>query len=163
MGERKLREELVAAFKNRAILYWLIFDELRSAIGQEPARALLKRAIYRRGEQIGQRYRPFAPDDWEGLQAAFLGSIPDEGRLFAPNVVRCDDNGLDIQLESCPLKQVWEELGLNEADEQIMCEIAGEIDKGTFEGAGFAFEPDTWRAGRTGCCHLHIRRRNEGD
>ena len=72
MGERKLREELVAAFKNRAILYWLIFDELRSAIGQEPARALLKRAIYRRGEQIGQRYRPFAPDDWEGLQAAFL-------------------------------------------------------------------------------------------
>ena len=34
---------------------------------------------------------------------------------------------------------------------------AGEIDKGTFEAAGFKFEPDTWRPGRGGCCHLHIR------
>jgi L-2-amino-thiazoline-4-carboxylic acid hydrolase-like protein len=162
MSEQKLREELVAAFKNRAILYYTIFDELRQEVGEQKATAILKRAIYRRGEQIGQQFRQFAPDDFAGLKAAFMEGIPDQGRLFAPNVIRCETDGLDIQLESCPLKQIWEELGLEEHDRTIMCEIAGEIDKGTFEGAGFAFEPDTWQPGRSGCCHLHIRPPGQG-
>ena len=157
MSEQELRRELVDAFKNRAVLYYLIFDELRGEVGEEKAAAILKRAIYRRGEQMGQKFRRVAPDDWPGLKDAFLAGIPDAGRLFAPNVVQCGPEGLDIHLESCPLKEVWEELGLDEQDRILMCEIAGEIDKGTFEGAGFSFAPDTWKPGRTGCCHLHIR------
>ena len=159
MREEKLREELVAAFKNRAILYYMIFDELRQEVGEAKAATILKRAIYRRGEQVGQQFGQFAPDDFAGLKDAFLAGVPDEGRLFAPHVVRCEADALDIQLESCPLKAIWEELGLSEHDETMMCEIAGEIDKGTFEGAGFSFEPDTWQPGRSGCCHLHIRRK----
>ena len=38
-----------------------------------------------------------------------------------------------------------------------MCSIAGRVDNGTFEGAGFTFSADTWQPGRSGCCHLHIR------
>jgi predicted ArsR family transcriptional regulator len=159
MREEKLREELVAAFKNRAILYYMIFDELRQEVGEAKAATILKRAIYRRGEQMGQQFSQFAPDDFAGLKDAFLAIVPDEGRLFAPHVIRCEPDALDIQLESCPLKAIWEELELNEHDETMMCEIAGEIDKGTFEGAGFSFEPDTWQPGRSGCCHLHIRRK----
>ena len=49
----KLREELRASFKNRAILYYLIFDELRQELGQDRAAEILMRAIYRRGEQVG--------------------------------------------------------------------------------------------------------------
>jgi hypothetical protein len=158
MSEQQLRKELVEAFKNRAILYWLIFDELRGEVGEAKAAAIMKRAVYRRGEQIGrQKYSQFAPSDFEGLKKAFVSGIPDEGRLFEPNVVRCDGEGLDIHLEHCPLKGAWEELGLSPRDKVLMCEIAGVIDKGTFEAAGFAFEPNTWRPGRTGCCHLEIR------
>ena len=62
-----------------------------------------------------------------------------------------------IHLNGCPLKEAWEELGLDDHDKTVMCEIAGEIDKGTFEAAGFSFEPDTWQPGSTGCCHLNIR------
>ena len=154
--EERLRQELRSAFQNRAILYYLIFDELREEIGAERAEKLMKRAVYRRGEQIGERFVRFGPRDLEGLKGAFLAGVPDEGRLFDPHVQRCSEDRLDIQLESCPLKEAWEKLGLSEADRITMCRIAGEIDKGTFEAAGFRFDPDTWQPGRSGCCHLHI-------
>jgi hypothetical protein len=157
MSEETLRRELTASFKNRAILYYLIFDQLRSELGPERAAAIMKRAIYRRGEQIGQQFKQFGPDNLDGLKDAFLAVIPDGGRLFDPQVQQSDSQGLDIHLQQCPLKEAWEELGLSEADRVTMCEIAGEIDKGTFESAGFQFEPDTWQPGRTSCCHLHIR------
>jgi predicted ArsR family transcriptional regulator len=157
MSEDNLRSELQASFKNRAVLYYLIFDELRKEVGEEQAISILKRAIYRRGEQIGQQFCHFAPKDLTGLKDAFLGIIPDEGRLFDPHVVQSDEESLVIHLNHCPLKDAWEELGLDEHDRTVMCEIAGEIDKGTFEAAGFAFEPDTWQPGRSGCCHLNIR------
>jgi len=157
MSNDNLRNELRASFKNRAILYYLIFDELRKEVGEQKATEILKRAIYRRGEQIGQQFGQFAPDNLDGLKDAFLEIIPDEGRMFDPHVVKCDAGSLEVHLESCPLKEAWEELGLDEKDRTVMCEIAGEIDKGTFEAAGFSFEPDTWQPGRTGCCHLNIR------
>jgi hypothetical protein len=38
-----------------------------------------------------------------------------------------------------------------------LCRIAGVVDDGTFEAAGFNFSADTWRPGEEGCCFLHIR------
>jgi hypothetical protein len=157
MSEESLRNELKASFKNRAVLYYLIFDELRQEVGEDRAIAILKRAVYRRGQQIGEQFCPFAPQNFAGLKDAFLAIIPDEGRLFDPHVVQCDAESLVIQLNSCPLKEAWEELGLDDHDKTAMCEIAGEIDKGTFEAAGFSFESDTWQPGRSGCCHLNVR------
>ena len=157
MSEENLRNELQASFKNRAVLYYFMFDELRKEVGEQHAIEILKRAIYRRGQQIGQQFYQFAPNDLAGLKDAFLGTIPDEGRLFDPHVVQCDAELLVIHLKTCPLKDTWEELGLDDHDKAVMCEIAGEIDKGTFEAAGFSFQPDTWQPGHTGCCHLNIR------
>jgi len=39
-----------------------------------------------------------------------------------------------------------------------LCRIAGAVDKGLFEGAGFAFRNRTWKPGAKGCCFLSIRR-----
>jgi hypothetical protein len=157
VSEEQLRKELIASFKNRAILYWLIFDELRGEMGSERAAAIMKRAIYRRGQQKSAKYSRFAPKDFAGLRDAFVGGIPDEGRLFDAQVKRCNAEGLDVHLENCPLKDAWDELGLDDQDKALMCEIAGVIDQGMFEKAGFAFEPNTWQPGRRGCCHLEIR------
>jgi hypothetical protein len=155
--QQTLRAQLRASFTNRAILYYLIFDELRQEVGEARAEEIMKRAIYRRGEQIGGQFAQYGPGDLSGLRQAFLAVIPDEGRMFEPSVQRCEDDRLDINLEACPLKDAWESLGLSEPDRVTMCRIAGEIDKGTFEAAGFQFETDTWQPGRSGCCHLHIR------
>lgn len=157
MSEETLRNQLYAAFKHRAMLYYLIFDELRAEIGEQRAATVLKRAIRRRGETIGQPFSEFAPDDLAGLRDAFLAGIPDEGRMFSADVQRCDQEGLDITLQSCPLRDAWLEAGLEEQEVAKLCDIAAIIDEGTFAGAGFQFAAETWQPNSTGCCHLHIR------
>jgi galactose mutarotase-like enzyme len=77
--------------------------------------------------------------------------------MFDPEVQRCDAQALDIKLRRCPLQDAWREAGVPDADIATLCRIAGRVDNGTFEAAGFEFSADTWRPGHDGCCHLHIR------
>ena len=158
MSEEQLRSQLYDSFKNRAMIYYLIFDELRAELGNDRAEELLSRAIYRRGELRGQeKYAPFAPDNLAGLQAAFLGGMADDGRMFLPEIVRSDAEGLDIKFHACPLRDAWLEAGLPDEDVATLCRIASQIDDGMFEAAGFRFSADTWQPGGEGCCYLHIR------
>lgn len=157
MSEEKLRAQLYDSFKNRAALYYLIFAELRQEVGAEKAEEIMKRAIYRRGVQKGEKYSQFAPADMAGLKDAFVGGIPDDGAMFQPEVLRCDAGGLDIKFHGCPLRDAWMEMGLPDGEIAAICRIAARIDNGTFEAAGFQFSADTWQPGSEGCCHLHIR------
>ena len=59
----------------------------------------------------------------------------------------------------CPLKEAYQEAGLSEEETAKMLEMAGQVDKGTFEGAGFSFSGETWRPGKEGCWYFHIRSR----
>ena len=158
MREENLRRELYDSFKNRAMLYYLIFQELRDEVGAEKAEEILGRAIYRRGaEKSGPKYAKYGPDDLAGLKEAFLGGIPDDGRMFDPEVIRDDADGLDIKFRGCPLRDAWQEAGLPDDEVATICRIAARIDNGTFEAAGFEFAADTWQPGGDGCCYLHIR------
>jgi len=153
----RLRGELYAAFKNRALMYWHVFEELRKTLGEPQAITLMSRGIEARGRQIGRQFARYAPADLAGLRDAFVGAVPDAGRMFAPRVERCDADALDITLQRCPLKEAWQEAGVGPADIATLCRIAGRVDNGTFEAAGFRFSADTWQPGRDGCCQLHIR------
>jgi hypothetical protein len=158
MSDETLRRQLYESFKNRARIYYLIFDELRAELGAERAETVLKRAIYRRGQEIGTaKYGQFAPGNLDGLKRAFLDGIPDGGRMFQPEVLRSDAGAIDIKFHACPLREAWQESGLSEDDMATLCRIAARIDNGTFEGAGFHFSADTWQPGGEGCCLLHIR------
>jgi hypothetical protein len=157
MSEEMLRQQLYDAFANRAHIYHLLFNQLRSELGPERAAELMGRAIYQRGVQNAGRYAAFAPRDLEGLRQAFLASLPDDGAMFAPEVVRCDADGLDIQFHRCPLKQAWLDAGLAPEEVATLCRIAARVDTGLFEAAGFRFHADTYRPGGEGCCFLHIR------
>jgi hypothetical protein len=158
MSEEQLRTQLYDAFKNRAIIYYLIFDELRMELGEGRAEELMGRAIYRRGQQRGQeKYAQFAPNDLAGLKAAFLGGLADEGKMFQPEVLRDDAHALDIKFHDCPLRKTWQEAGLPDEDVATLCRIASQIDDGAFEAAGFGFSAETWQPGGEGCCLLHIR------
>ncbi len=157
MTEQQLREQLYASFRNRAMLYYHIFDELRKELGEPQATEILKRAIQRRGEEIGLQFVPYGPDNLQGLRDAFLQIIPDGGCMFAPRVDRCDDQQLDITLQSCPLRDAWLDAGLDQQEVAKLCDIAAAVDTGTFQGAGFQFSADTWQPACEGCCHLHIR------
>jgi len=157
MSEEILRQQLYAAYKNRGMMYYHIFQELRKEVGDEKAAEIMKRGIYNRGLEIGKKYAKFSPVDLEGLKNAFLEGAADEGKMFQPEILRCDAEGLDIQLRSCPLKEAYQEAGLSDQEIARMCDIAADVDYGTFEGAGFRFFADTWKPGEEGCCRLHIR------
>ncbi len=157
MLEEQLRQQLYDSFKNRAILYYLIFDELRSDLGPKKAEELLKRAVYRRGVDKGKKYARYAPRDLSGLREEFLGGIADEGRMFEPEVTRDDYEALDVKFHRCPLREAWQEYGLAEEEVATLCRIAARIDNGMFEAAGFQFTADTYQPGGEGCCCLHIR------
>lgn len=157
MSEESLREQLYDSFKNRAMIYYRMYEELRRAMGEAQAEELMKRAIYQRGAEKGQKLTRFAPHDLAGLQQAFLGGIPDDGRMFAPEILRSDAEALDIKFHRCPLRDAWQEAGLPDELIATLCRIAAHIDNGTFESAGFAFTADTWQPGGEGCCLLHIR------
>jgi hypothetical protein len=158
MSEEQLRAQLYDSFKNRAMIYHSIFDELRAELGDDRAEQLLGRAIYRRGVSRGQeKYARFAPDDLAGLKRAFLEGLPDDGRMFQPEILRDDTEGLSIKFHACPLREAWLEAGLPDQRVATLCRIAARVDNGTFEGAGFRFMADTWQPGGEGCCCLHIR------
>jgi hypothetical protein len=157
MSEETLRRQLYESFANRARVYHLIFEELRAELGAARAAEVLGRAIYRRGSQQAARYAPFAPRDLVGLKGAFLAALPDGGALFAPEVVRCDGQGLDITFHRCPLKEAWLDAGLTQEEVAALCRIAAEVDRGLFETAGFGFHADTYVPGGEGCCFLHVR------
>ncbi len=157
MSEQDLRNSLYGSFKNRAMMYYHIFDEMRKEIGEEKATEIITRGIYKRGLEIGQQFAAYGPSDMNGLKDAFLGFVPDDGKMFQPELLRCDAEGIDIQFHRCPLKEAWQEAGLSDDEVAKMCKIAARVDNGTFEGAGFKFSADTWRPGGDGCCRLHIR------
>lgn len=137
-------------------MYWHIFNVLQKEVGGQKASEIMKRGIYNRGLEIGAQFKKFAPADLEGLKTAFLAFVPDDGRMFDPEVLRCDAHGLEIKMRRCPLKDAWQDAGLNESEIAGMCDIAASVDQGTFEGAGFSFSAETWTQGQQGCCRLKI-------
>lgn len=157
MSEEKLREQLYDSFKNRALIYYQIYEELLRELGPARAEEVMQRAIYERGADKGRKYAAFAPANLEGLKQTFLAGVPDDGRMFEPEVVRSDPEALDIKFHRCPLREAWQEAGLPDELVATLCRIAARIDNGTFESAGFTFHADTWQPGSEGCCFLHIR------
>ncbi len=155
--EEELRQQLYESFKNRAMIYHLVFDELRKEFGAEKAEEVMKRAIYRRGQQKAAKYAAFAPADLEGVKRTFVGGLADGGRMFEPEIVRSDPEALDIKFHRCPLKEAWLDAGLPADEVATLCRIAARVDNGQFESAGFTFSADTWQPGGEGCCYLHLR------
>ena len=152
------RRDLVAQIKNRALIYMEMQDVLSAEIGAARAETLLSDAIFQRGLSAGKAFAKHAPDDLEGLRKSFLEGVPGGADLFAPKVLRCDRDHLEMQLHGCPLKDAWREAGLAEDKIATLCRIAGAVDRGLFRGAGFKVENRTWTPGAVGCCHLSVER-----
>lgn len=156
MDAARLKAQLKAQMANRALIYLEAYEALSSEVGAAKAEAILSRAIYNRGRAGGEAFKAFAPGDLAGLKDAFIGGLPGGTEFFQPEVKRCDAEKLEIQFHDCPLKSAWVAAGVPEGKLAALCRIAGIIDNGTFEAAGFTIENRTWEPGRTGCCNLHI-------
>jgi hypothetical protein len=148
----KSRRETRDSLENRALMYWYIYDELSAEVGADRATTIMKQAVFRRGLEVGRKYRAAAETgDLAAVGAIFCDGSPSEGTLFTPGIEALDDDRLVLRMESCPLVDAWHKLGLAPEEIDRMCEISAAVDEGTFQGAGLSLE-FLDRLGKAGSC-----------
>ncbi len=158
MDIEQSKRETRDAFVNRAMIYFYMFDEMRREFGKERAKEVFVRAVRRRGKDIGGKYAEAATaGDFERLARTFVSGSPSQGELFEPAVIEVRDEGCTISMSACPLVEAWRELGLEDEEVALMCEMAAEIDFATFESAGLEvrFSEKIGEGARR--CLLHVR------
>ena len=137
----KSRAETRAAFENRAYMYAYIYEELLGAMGKEAAVELMKRAIYRRGLEVGRKYQTaVAAADMIEVGSMFCGGSPCEGGLFEPGIEESSKGHIVLRMTACPLVEAWRSMELPDDEVDTLCEIAAAVDEGTFAGAGLDLE-----------------------
>lgn len=135
------RAETRAAFENRAYMYAYIYEELVGALGKDDAVALMKRAIYRRGLEVGRKYRSAVESaDLIEVGSIFCEGSPCGGGLFEPGIEESSKGHIVLRMTACPLVEAWREIGLPADEVDTLCEIAAAVDEGTFAGAGLDLE-----------------------
>lgn len=157
----KLAAELDGAFRNRADLYRLFYDELSADFGAEQAEAIMTRAIERRGREVAAAaFSGFGPNDARDIGEAFLAVSPDDGRMYPTDVERAPDR-IAFRVRRCPLKDAWVDAGVGDEQLTVLCRIAGAFDRGLFEATGVRFDNVTWSPGHgDGCCHICLTDRD---
>lgn len=155
-----LSRELESAFRNRADLYRLMWEELRAEWGAEAAERVMSRAIERRGREVAAAFAGFGPNDARAIGEAFLRVSPDGGRMYPVEVERFE-GGIAFRVQRCPLKDAWRDVGVAADDMAVLCRMAGAFDRGLFEATGVRFENTTWHPDHgTDCCHIRLRDRD---
>ncbi len=160
----KTRNEVRASFENRALMYAHILDVLEEELGVDRATELMKRAIHRRGLEVGAKFRPAAvAGDLEEVGRLFVDGSPCEGALFEPAVDEPASAGRTVlRMTQCPLVDAWREAGLPPQRVDLLCEIAAAVDEGTFEGAGLELVfLDRKACPGSDRCLLELRLRND--
>lgn len=140
---RKAREETRAAFENRALMYAYIYDELEAELGRTRAVDLMRRAIFRRGLEVGRGFKAAAQaGDLDEVARLFTEGSPSEGALFEPGVEEesADGERIVLRMTACPLVDAWSNAGYDDDKIDLLCDIAAAVDEGTFEGAGLDLE-----------------------
>jgi len=135
------RRETRAAFENRALMYFYLYDELTGTLGAQRAAEVMKKAIHRRGLQVGAKYRPAAEaGDLDEVGRIFCEDSACAGELFRPGVEVRDEESVVLSMRACPLVDAWRRLRLSPDEIDTLCSIAAAVDEGTFEGAGLRLE-----------------------
>jgi hypothetical protein len=156
-----LSRELDAAFRNRADLYRLFYEELAERLGPQEAEAVMTRVVEKRGREVAAlAFSRFGPNDARAIGEAFLAISPDGGRMYPTDVER-DERHIAFRVKRCPLKDAWTEAGVDGEPLATLCRIAGAFDRGLFEATGVRFSNVTWKPGHgSGCCHIRLENRD---
>ena len=158
-----LSRELDAAFRNRADLYRLIYEEVEAEHGPDAAEDILTRAVERRGKEVAAAaFSSFGPNQARAIGEAFLAVSPDGGKMYPTDVER-GERHIAFRVKRCPLKDAWAGAGVGEERLTTLCRIAGAFDRGLFEATGVRFDNITWTPGHgSGCCHIALTNRDVG-
>jgi len=154
--------ELDSAFRNRADLYRLFYEELRARFGASEAEEVMVKVVGQRGREVAAAaFSAFGPNDARALGEAFLAVSPDSGRMYPTHVDR-DKHHIAFRVRRCPLKDAWMAAGISGESLATLCRIAGAFDRGLFEATGVRFSNRTWTPGHgSDCCHIRLEDRDQ--
>ena len=147
------------ANKERGRLFLVMYRELGKRYGQEEAVSVMRSASYEFGRGIGNSLACFAPCDFKGLVEAYA-LAPDDGATYSPDIRQLDEDGFEVQMMTCPIKDAWTDAGLSDEEICDLLRCAAPQDEATWEAAGFDYEITMWAPGREGCCHSKITRKS---
>ena len=117
MTENEMRQHLVDAIKARALFYYAFYKEFSAEIGPERTAEIMKRAIYKRGVEIGKPFKEFGPGEHGRAEGCVPRPRPRARGHVQPELRNAaTDAGVDIELTTCPLKDAWQEAGLTDAE-----------------------------------------------
>jgi hypothetical protein len=149
-----LRKDVLSATINRGLVYKAILEEMRKELGEERASEIFKRAIRGHGAKMAKLLDP--PRVMAEFEQWLLAMLPDGGAMHQPEVLRCDEEGLDLKFRRCPLKEGWRMLNMSQEEVADMCRHADSFDRGLF-GSVFDYSMDLWSEQPDDSCILHFR------
>jgi predicted ArsR family transcriptional regulator len=149
-----LRQDVFTATVNRGLVYKAILEEMRKELGEAKASQIFKRAIRDHGEKMAGLLNP--PATMAEFEQWLLAMLPDDGAMHEPEVLRCDEEGLDIKFHRCPLKEGWRMLNMTREQVEDMCRHADSFDHGLF-GSVFDYSMEPWSQQPDDSCVLRFR------
>jgi hypothetical protein len=145
-------EKVRAAIKDRAIFLALLFRSYSKVLPAEEAQRCAREAIFEFGRIKAQKDSlPFSPEMWVERHVAKGSS-----EVFASDI-EINKEYCVQQMTFCPLVEAWRELGCNEQEIELLCDIAMEGDRGRAAYHGVSMEITHRLANGDAFCRLVLK------
>lgn len=160
-NQAKIKNPLITGIReqleHRALWMYLLCDEAKKK-GLEAddfAPAAIRRCGVYQGELL--KKKGGKGNSLKGLKKALFGFFAQ--KVFEMDILRCDDDHLDIDFHYCPLVKAWQKQGCSDEQIAMMCDHAMCGDRGI--GSCFGAEldlPQTIAKGSDTCQLRYVRR-----
>lgn len=147
----------ITATKARAKAYYFIFEEFANEIGEEKAKEIFSKAIYKFGIDKSKTFSNDAKKSAKKFGEEFV-SNPISNKVFKQTFIEGNNDYAKIEMKNCPLVEMWKEMRLSKEKISLMCDIAHMVDFGKTETAGYKLKFNSRIADGDDCCLLEIQK-----
>ena len=154
---KKLVKDVRNAIRDRAVIYYYIYEALKEEVGKKKAVKIMKDSVYRRGEDHAADYvNSGEPINIASLADKFVKYSPARGKIFHPYIKEITLKTTDLVMGKCPLVEAWRKMGLDNEEVELLCDIANQIDYGKYEKLGYSLKIKETIAKGNLCCLLQV-------
>ena len=151
-------ESFISATKFRAKAYVFFYEELIKSLGKVEAKKIFRRVTYRLGEDKSKSFSKEAGSSARKLGEEFVSDIIGK-QAFSQTLISGDENKAIVEMKSCPLVEMWEEMDMDKTMIKELCDCAHQIDFGTIESLGFELNFPRRISCLDGSCILEIKKK----
>ncbi len=123
------------AIEDRGAWLFFLFREMAKEFGRKKAEEISRIAIREFGKAKAVKEKSSTPKEWVKKHVE-KGSK----EIFESKSEHSDENNVELEFHYCPLLERWKELGANQEEQDLLCDIAMEGDRAKAEALGFKVE-----------------------